>query len=1624
MPPQLFAANPAGLSLEVPSSARIGDIIKVKVSVTGGSEGVWFTTSGLKQIRGYFDHCGWCSTPCLVDDVIQTCSDCCGPYCLPCTWSSGHEFSNTWFGGPTIEYEVTGCGTATVTPTYYGGSHEGPYTLDTYKIKVLDGIVADFEVSGIGCVGDETKFENKSCGGEIYKWYFGDGKSSSEESPVHVYDEEGAYTVSLTAYGLYGNDTKIQTITIVSECATIVGDCLFAPKGSPLPGVEVNGYSSSLTKNNSAVSGVDGHYKMIVAANESYSLLAKKPGFINQFGPMVNLEPDEVYTWNVAMQPDDPEKMDPSSLNGDQPNNVEDPVNPATGNYYFSQSLFKFPGIRGNSFNFQVAYNSSAVEEDGPLGYGWTHSYHIYLTEDGDEAEVHFGDGHKELFRLIATTDDYKAFNCHPSIDLSRLSAGGWKANVGGGFYWEFDSEGRLVRIYDLNNNAIVFEYSTQLDKITDTQGRIIELFYTDGRIVRITSPLVDAGDTLTFTYDSDDNLTGITDPRGHAWAFSYDAGHRLLTETDRRGILVLTNVYDTAGRLIEQRDAKDHKTLLSYGDTSYGTRVNVTMPSNQTYVHEYDSGYNLIGITDTKGLQASLAPGANGKPLSVVDKKGQSAFFESNAHGLPTAVTNRLGISTRINYNDKYQPTSVVDQFGRTHSFGYDAKGNLTTMEDRNFNYTRFSMNSKGQPDYVSYPAYGGTWNLTYSANGSLTSIKDRYKQITGYQYDAAGRIVQVNYPTGFGAFKKQYDANGNLLWQESPLGHRSSFTYNENNQVLTRTFEPTGAVTTYVYDELGRIKTITDPLGGTTTLTYDSIGNVLSIEDPDDVVTHFAYDEQNRLSARTSASGNKTSFGYDPNGNRIWMRNQLGHIWRWTYDADGRQASIQTPMGKTTRYERNEDNTQVRIIDPLDRRIEHRFDDEGNLIGITYSGGAEVSYYRNVAGMLNHLRDERGNSWRYAYDYLGRLARVTDPVNKAETYEYDAMGSLIKLTRRNGEQIQYTYDLDGRLTIMTLPGEINITHSYQYDQNAGTSAITRTDSTGTTIEVYNNMEKLVSRTDVWGKTVAYAYTPAGRLKKIVYADGKDVDYLYDSFGRLQQITDWNGNVTTYSYDAMDRISSVVLPNGTRTVYTYDARNDLVGIRHLKTNGDDLVSLTYTRDALGRIIDSSRTNTPASTATDSAAGFTYDQANRLLTRTSGSETTAYQFDLNGNLLTKTAGTVVTQYTYDSLNRLVSVADGAHTTVYGYNALGTRVSKNYDGIITRYQRFGERILSSLDADDDPNQFNIYSNHLLYSVDPAGSKRIYHMDERGSVIAVSDDSGNLVQSYVYSPYGKVIGSSGSLDNPYGFIGGRSVLTDENGLQHMQARYYDPDIRRFMTEDPLGTAAGANVYAYVGGDPVNRIDPKGLADEESDNTSYITTDPQANQDPDYCHADFIGAAPTDPGSIDNRPMTTYEGIEAISGGINKLISWITPDAIEEAQSAYGEAQFQQLLANTQLLNTKEGQDMVKSAFFDMLPFKETRGMPGNVGGVLGSLSALKLALKNPSTLYASNPYYVYMAGTSVGTASVTSITAVVIIGAVGGWEIGRTIGGIPVYRDPVTGKWNTLDENMQWLFKYYL
>jgi len=110
------------------------------------------------------------------------------------------------------------------------------------------------------------------------------------------------------------------------------------------------------------------------------------------------------------------------------------------------------------------------------------------------------------------------------------------------------------------------------------------------------------------------------------------------------------------------------------------------------------------------------------------------------------------------------------------------------------------------------------------------------------------------------------------------------------------------------------------------------------------------------------------------------------------------------------------------------------------------------------------------------------------------------------------------------------------------------------------------------------------------------------------------------------------------------------------------------------------------------------------------------------------------------------------------------------------------------------------------------IDVADSNTVYyyHFDGLGSVIALSDQNTDLVESYSYDVFGEP-NTTSSVGNPYLFTGRR--YDDESDLYYYRARYYDPQIGRFLQTDPVGYQDGLNLYAYVGNNTINSIDPSG-------------------------------------------------------------------------------------------------------------------------------------------------------------------------------------------------------------------
>ena len=218
----------------------------------------------------------------------------------------------------------------------------------------------------------------------------------------------------------------------------------------------------------------------------------------------------------------------------------------------------------------------------------------------------------------------------------------------------------------------------------------------------------------------------------------------------------------------------------------------------------------------------------------------------------------------------------------------------------------------------------------------------------------------------------------------------------------------------------------------------------------------------------------------------------------------------------------------------------------------------------------------------------------------------------------------------------------------------------------------------------------------------------------------------------------------------------------------------------------------------PPHLTNDSGAPVTSDTDGNLLSaRVNGTLLGAVTWDARNRLLT--AGNVT--YTYDAENRRINSTKSAQTTSYIWSRGGLDrllVKTNPDGSITRY---------------------IHRLGLIYEeTSPSGggtaAPSFYHYNWQGSTVALSNAAGNVTARISYSPYGERTIESGTVTTPFLFNAQFGVMTEPNGLLTMQARFYSPIFRRFLSEDPAGFTGGINLLAYASGDPVNLIDPFGL------------------------------------------------------------------------------------------------------------------------------------------------------------------------------------------------------------------
>jgi RHS repeat-associated protein len=305
-------------------------------------------------------------------------------------------------------------------------------------------------------------------------------------------------------------------------------------------------------------------------------------------------------------------------------------------------------------------------------------------------------------------------------------------------------------------------------------------------------------------------------------------------------------------------------------------------------------------------------------------------------------------------------------------------------------------------------------------------------------------------------------------------------------------------------------------------------------------------------------------------------------------------------------------------------------------------------------------------------------------------------------------------------------------------------------------------------------------------------------VSYTFDNADRLTQLT--RGSLTvSVAYDAAGRRSSLTLPNGLTVHYAYDNADQLTGLTY-KQGGSTLGDLTYGYDGAGR--RSAVGGSYARTAPPAAlASASYDANNRLTAW--GGATLAY--DDNGNL----TGDGTNSYTWDVRNRLAGVSGGV-SAGFAYDALGRRSSRTVSGTTVKYLHDGLNVVQRQDASGTPTAQMLMGglDEIFGEVTGSGTTS-YFTDALGSTVALTDGSGATSAEFTYEPYGKNT-KTGAGDTPFRYTGRDD---DGTGLYYYRARYYHPQLGRFVAEDPIGLAGGTNLYAYANNNPVLYVDPNG-------------------------------------------------------------------------------------------------------------------------------------------------------------------------------------------------------------------
>jgi RHS repeat-associated protein len=683
---------------------------------------------------------------------------------------------------------------------------------------------------------------------------------------------------------------------------------------------------------------------------------------------------------------------------------------------------------------------------------------------------------------------------------------------VRGSIQYQYDNFGNVTLMTDELGHTTAYTYDSNQNLLTVT-AQVSSTAYA----------------TTTYTYNSFGEPLTVTDALGNTTTNTYDANGNLLTVTTPapNGSTpgsVTHFAYNSLGEMTQITDPLGRITTLTY--TSVGLINTITDPQNNVTTYGYDSRGNRTSVTDAMNNQTTFAYDSGNRLLTITYPGSATTTFTYDYRGRRSSVTDQNSKKTTYAYDGADRLTSVTDPSNNVTTYTYDTENNLLSFEDANSHTTSFTYDAYGRLTETTFPStyyeqYG------YDAANRLTSKTDRKGQTINYAYDDLAHLTQKTYPDSStveyvydlvgklqqvvdptGTYGFAYDNMGRLVGSTtqytflSSTTFSNSYTYDANSNRVSFT-DPQGGVTSYVYDTLNRLTTLTPPTAfgsGNFGFTYDALNRRTQMTRPNGVTTNYSYNNLSQLLSVLHQVGASTIDGavytVDPVGNRLTKTDKYANVTSsYTYD----------PLYELTQVTQGTTTTESYTYDAVGNRL--------SSFGVS-------SYTNNSSNELT--------------------------ASSAATYSYDANGNTLTKTV-TGNTTQYTWDYENRLTSVVLPGTGGAVN-FKYDPFL--RRIYKSSSALTSIYAYDS-DNLIEETNSSGAVVTR------------YEDGTNVDeplaemrsgttsyYEQDGLGSVTSLSNASGAVAqTYTYDSFGNqtATSGSLTNSLRfTARDFDSETNL----------------------------------------------------------------------------------------------------------------------------------------------------------------------------------------------------------------------------------------------------------------------------------------------------------------------------------------------------------------------------------------------------------------------------------------------------------------------------------------------